>query len=104
VVDYRPEDFGLPADAARFMAALATVFEGLGSAPTHSEYRRILDDLLSRVRSREQLRVSLYGRMETVDRERLLARELDLPLEQVVDELIGFLGEESIEIVAPPEW
>jgi hypothetical protein len=104
IVDYRPEDFGLPADAARFMAALATVFEGLGSAPTPSEYRRIIDDLLARVRSREQLRICLYGRMETVNRDRLLARELDPALEQVVDALIAFLGEESIDIVAPPEW
>lgn len=103
IVDYRPEDFGLPGDAERFMSALAEVYAGLGSAPTLSEYRRIVDDLLLRVRSREQLRVCLYGRMETVDRERLLARELDAALDRAVDELIGFLGEESIEIVAPPE-
>jgi hypothetical protein len=104
LVDYRPEDFGLPADAARFMAALTTVFEGLGSAPTPSEYRRIVDDLLARVRSREQLRICLYGRMETVDRDRLLARELDAALDRVVDELIAFFGEETIDIVAPSVW
>ena len=50
-VDYRPEEFGLAADAEPMMAALAELFGGLGVTPTRSEYSKLLQDVGRNVRT-----------------------------------------------------
>lgn len=97
-LDYRPEDFGLGPDATHLFAAVIAVFEALPANPTPTEFGRLLQDLLGRVGSEDQLRQAIFGRIEQVDRARLYAPELSPLLRACVDELARFLGQEHIEL------
>ena len=79
-LDYRPAEYGLGPEAQGLFAALAAVCVPLGAAPTPSEFQHLLTDLLHHARSEEQIRQSLFGRVESVDRARLYAPELAAPL------------------------
>jgi hypothetical protein len=97
-LDYRPEDYGLGPDAQAMFAALAAVFEAAQASPTPSEFQRLLQDLLHHVRSEDQLRQSLFGWAEGVDRARLYAPELTPLLTAAVDALAHYLGHDHIEL------
>lgn len=97
-LDYRPEDYGLGPDASPLFAALSALFESAALSPTPSEFSRVLEDLLQRVRSEEQLRQALYGRVESVDRDRLGAAAQGERLSAVIDALGVFLGQDHIEL------
>lgn len=100
-LDFDPKDFGLDAQARGLFAALGDLFRQIGQAPTLSELQRILNDLLGRIRSVEQLRTSLYGWIENLDRDRLYAPQVKPLLEQVIGELDRLVGVEEIEVAAP---
>jgi hypothetical protein len=97
-LDYRPEDYALGPDAGALFAALIAVFEGLGANPTPSEFGRLLQDMLGRIGSEEQLRQSIFGRIEQIDRARLYAPDITPRLRASVDALAALLGEEHIEL------
>ena len=97
-LDYRPEDYGLGQDAQPLFAALSVLFEGAALSPTPSEFARVLEDLLQRVRSEDQLRQALYGRIESVDRDRLNLAAQGEKLGAVIDALGELLGQEHIEL------
>ena len=61
------------------MKALSKVFNKLEMAPTHSEYMNIINDIHINIQTEEQLRLSLYGWIEGVNRE-LLHSKMMLPL------------------------
>lgn len=98
--DARPADFGWPATADALFSALGSLFELLGRAPTQSETSHLLADLNDRVRTAEQLRIALYGRMEGVERERLYAPALAGALQQVVDCMGELIGIDEIVVQA----
>lgn len=98
--DARPADFGWPGTAEALFAALAGLFEQLGSTPTPSETARLLTDLNDRVRTSEHLRTVLFGRMEAVDRELLYAPALSEALETVVERLNELIGIDEIVVQA----
>ena len=95
---YRAEDFGLPAEAAGMLAALGEVFSAAGCSPTPREVARLLDDLLHRVRSEEQLRQSIFGWTEGVDRARLMSPALAPSLRATLDALESLLGADRVEL------
>lgn len=97
-LEYRPEDFGLDASAGEFMAALGVVFDAVGCSPTTSEYTRILADIHQRVRTEEQLRQSLFGWMENLDRAALHAPPLHPLFITAAHAINRYLGIEEIEI------
>lgn len=97
-LDYRPEDYGLGVDAKALFAALARLFEGIGAAPTPREFERLLQDLLRRVRSEDQLRQTLFGWTESVDRARLFEPPVTPLLRGAIDALATYLGHESVEL------
>lgn len=97
-LDYRPEDYGLGPDAQGLFAALAAVFEAAQASPTPSEFQRLLQDLLHHVRSEDQLRQSLFGWTEGLERARLYAPELTSLLTAAVDALAQYLGHDHIEL------
>jgi hypothetical protein len=97
-LDYRPEDYGLGRDALPRFHALAMLFEVLQASPTPSEYGRLLADLLARVRSEDQLRQSIFGWTEGMDRERLFSAEAIAPLREVMRTLEAYLGVDHIEM------
>ncbi|MCS6800239.1 MAG: hypothetical protein NZ898_17245, partial [Myxococcota bacterium] len=96
--EHRPEDFGLDAAAEPLFAALAALFARIGVTPTASEMRLLLADLLERARAVPQIRQAIFGRVEGVPWEALLARELEEPLEQLRTSLFRLLGAEEIRI------
>ena len=98
LLDFKPEDLALPSRAQAMMGALSAVFIALGSAPTLGEYQRLVDDAAQRIYTAEQLRAALYGRMETVDRERLYARQLDAVIDAAVAEIASYVGIEEISL------
>jgi hypothetical protein len=98
--DAKPADFGWPASAMALFAALAALFELLGRAPTTRETQHLLADLNDRVRTAEQLRIALFGRMEGLDRERLYAPALANQLQQVVDRMSELIGIDEIVVQA----
>lgn len=97
-LDFRPEDFGLAPDAAELFDSLAQLFGALGSSPTVSEFGRLLQDLLHRVRSEEQLRQSLFGWTEHIERARLYAPDVTPQLAAVVDAIGRYHGLDHIEM------
>jgi len=96
--EFRPEDFGLGRDAGELFEALRTLFAVLEAQPTHSELDKLLNDLLNRVGSEEQLRQSLYGRTDSVDREKLYAPSITQYLRTTTEALMAFRGGEEIEL------
>lgn len=99
-LDFDPGDFGLGSEARALFVALGELFRQLGQSPTASEFSRILADLLARVRSVDQLRLSLFGWMENLERERLYAAPIRPLLDAVIGELERLLGVEEIAMGA----
>lgn len=97
-LDYRPEDYGLGPDAQALFASLAALFEATAASPTPSEFARLLDDLLRRVRSEDQLRQAVFGWTEGVDRARLYAPDVTAALRGAIDALTEYLGHDHVEI------
>jgi hypothetical protein len=97
-LDYRPADYGLGPEAKDLFDALAVLCEVLGASPTPSEFGLLLQDLLQRSRSEDQIRQAFFGRVETVDRARLYAPEATAPLRGVMAELERLLGADEITL------
>jgi hypothetical protein len=97
-LDYRPADYGLGPEAQGFFAALAAVCVDLPAAPTPSEFANVVSDLLHHARSEEQIRQSLFGRIENLDRARLYAPELAPPLRALLVELERLLGADEVSL------
>lgn len=97
-LEFDPKDYGLGSEARALFVAMSDLFRQIGQSPTPSEFSHILGDLLGRVRSTEQLRTSLFGWIENLDRERLYAAPIKPALDQVVGELDRLMGVEEIEI------
>ena len=95
---YRPADYGLGPEAGALFAALAALCEALAAAPTPSEFGMLLQDLLERSRSEEQVRQAMFGRVESVDRARLYAPETAPLLRAVMLELERLLGADEVTL------
>jgi hypothetical protein len=93
---FRPEDFGLGADAREAFGRLAALFDALGSSPTPSEMRHIVDDLMRFVRTEDQLRHTIYGWMERVDRAALFSAALVPEVRAAVEALNAYAGLEEV--------
>lgn len=96
--EFRPEDFGLGPAAGAFMTSLGALFAAIGASPTPGEYARILADVHERVRTEEQLRLSLFGWMEQLDRGALYAPPVQARLADAVHAINRYLGIEEIEL------
>ena len=97
-LDYRPQDYGLGPEAQAFFAAIATVCSALAAAPTPSEFANVVADLLHFARSEEQIRQSLFGRIETLERSRLYAPEVAPGLRDLLVEIERLLGAHQVSL------
>lgn len=97
-MDYRPSDYGLGAEAQGLFGAIAAVCIALQASPTPSEFAHLISDLIHHARSEEQIRQSLFGRIESVDRARLYTPELATPLRALLVELERLLGADEVEL------
>lgn len=97
-LDYRPQDFGLGPEAQAFFGAVAALCTALPAAPTPSEFANVVSDLLHFARSEEQIRQSLFGRVENLERARLYAPEIAPALREVLGELERLLGADQVSL------
>ncbi len=103
LINFQPADFDLASDARWFMQALAEAFQVLQCSPTHSEYAALIADIRDRVRTVEHLRVALYGRIEHLNRDLLVARELEQTLAEAVTQINLWIGVDEIEMSSADE-
>lgn len=101
--DLKPADFNLPAHAEALFQALATLLQELTSRPTASEIELVLKDLDSRVRTVEQLRIVLFGRIENQSREELYQPLIEPFLQAVIQQLEQLLGIDEVELSSREE-
>lgn len=96
--EYSPADFELNDDVLPIMEALAGVFDKLAMAPTHSEYKNILNDIHLNVHTEQELIHSLYGWMEGINRELLYSQKMHTLLSQVIDKIQQYHGMDEVVI------
>lgn len=97
-LDYRPADYGLGQEAQALFGAMGKVCGALGAAPTPSEFAHVLSDLIHHARSEDQIRQSLFGRIENLDRGRLYMPEIAPLLRELLIELERFLGADEVSL------
>lgn len=97
-------ELGLDEGSMLWLQALNTLLEQLGVSPSLQQYRRLVFDVANSVRSREQLRVSVFGWIENVDYHRLAAPVTEPFLDAVLQALVTSLGvHEEIELITDPQ-
>ena len=95
----QPEELGLDEASREWLEPLQTLLTELGLAPTLTEYRKLAYDIQQFVRSEEQLKTSIFGWLENVDRNRLNSSALQAPLGRVMQAIEDSLGiQEEIEL------
>ncbi|MFW2133284.1 hypothetical protein [Ectothiorhodospira haloalkaliphila] len=77
-----PAALGLPPQAGPMLKALKEIFSDLGTAPTPLEYRRLIHDIHVNVNTLEDLRLSIFGWVEHVDRKHLMSALMRRTLER----------------------
>ncbi len=98
IFDFNPVDFGLGINTQGLIDAFAQLFDALSCQPTRSEFERILRDCEARVRTAEQLRICVFGRIENLDRSALYAAAMLPIIAQVIHELTDVLGIEVVSL------
>ncbi|MDQ1362171.1 MAG: hypothetical protein QG652_31 [Pseudomonadota bacterium] len=90
---------GLDESYGIWLEPLNKLLEQLGVSPSLQQYRRLVFDVANYARSREQLRVSVYGWIENIDYNRLMAH-VQLPyLDAVLEALVSSMDvHEEIEL------
>ncbi|HEX7027537.1 MAG TPA: hypothetical protein VF268_09865 [Gammaproteobacteria bacterium] len=98
---FKPVDFQLGPEAEPLMAGLHELFQQLNVFPTHSEYKKILHDIGRHVHSAEDLKNSIYGWTEGIDRGLLYSDELNGLFQRIMPLIATFIGiEESLELTS----
>lgn len=96
-LDFRAQDFGLGNNVEPLIERCVQLFRALGCEPTREEFERLLRDCDSLVRTVEQLRTCVFGRIENLDRATLYLPENLPALQAVIDALMTLLLEQSHE-------
>lgn len=98
---FKPVDFQLDTSAEPLMAGLHAVFHQLNVYPTWSEYRKIIHDIRHHVHTVDELRNSIYGWTEGIDRELLFSPQLSDMLRETMALIEEFIGVgEKLELTA----
>lgn len=99
-IPYRPEEFGLGPEAEAILAGLANLFEALDTAPTRSEYERLLHNIAHHARTIDHIRHAVYAWTDGADRAMLFSAELKPLLERVVDAIPALVGFDEVELIS----
>ena len=95
----QPDDLGLDESSRQWLEPMNELMVELGLAPTISEYRKLAYDVEQGVRTEQQLKASIFGWIEGVDRSRLCSRSVYPYLEKVMQAIESGLGiREEIEL------
>ncbi|MCW8855680.1 MAG: hypothetical protein OQK76_06005 [Gammaproteobacteria bacterium] len=95
----QPQDLDLDESSREWLDSLSELMIELGISPSISEYKRLAYDIESHVRTEEQLRTSIFGWIENVDRKRLYSKSIQ-PFVSRLMKIIesGFGIQEEIEL------
>lgn len=98
---FKPADFQLGMEAEPLMAGLHEIFQHLNVFPTYSEYKKIIHDILHHVHIADDLKNSIYGWTEGIDRDLLYSGELNEAFQRIMPLIATFIGiEESLELTS----
>ncbi|HED36102.1 MAG TPA: hypothetical protein ENJ08_18055 [Gammaproteobacteria bacterium] len=99
VKDISAADLGLDEKNSGWLKAMQSLFSQLQISPALEEYRRLSADVNRHVYDVEQLKVSLYGWVESIDRAQLDSDEIQGFLSDVLEAILqGQDVQEEIEI------
>jgi len=92
-------DLGLDEKNCNWLTALQLLFNDLKLTPTIEEYQRLAFDIEQHVHNKQQLKVSLFGWVENINRSMLDSEDIQLSLDNVLQAiLLGKEIHEEIEI------
>ena len=95
----QPEELGLDEACRQWLDPLNSLLNELGVAPSMTEYGKLAYDIQQFVRSEEQLKTSIFGWVENVDRARLHSVALQGQVAKVMRAIEDSLGiQEEIEL------
>jgi hypothetical protein len=95
----QPDDLGLDEGCREWLDPLNGLLAELGVSPSLTEYRKLAYDIQTLVRSEEQLKTSIFGWVENVDRTRLHSQAIQSSLARVMRAIENGLGiQEEIEL------
>lgn len=99
VAGIKPEELGLDESCLVWLEPLNDLLEALGTSPAISEYQKLAFDIEQYVRTEDQLKISIFGWIEGVDRMRLMDSSMKLYLERVMRGIESNIGiQEEIEL------
>jgi hypothetical protein len=87
-----PTMLGLAEEAREMLEALEAICDTLNVHPTLTEYRRLIHDIHAHVGGIEDLRTSIYGWIEGVDRRHLMSDYVQRVLDRHWPVIVGYLG------------
>lgn len=93
------EDLGLNEKNCQWLLPVQKLLGKINLSPTLEEYQRLAFDIEQHVHNKQQLKVSLFGWLENIDRRKLESEELQAYLDDVLEAIM--LGKgigEEIEI------
>ena len=94
-----PEELGLEEGCRGWLDLLNRLLGELGLSPTITEYRKLAYDIQQYVRTEEQLKTSIFGWIENVDRGRLESAALQDSVSRVMRAIEDNIGiQEEIEL------
>jgi len=99
VVKISASDLGLDEQSCSWLPSIQKLLDQLKLSPTLEEYQRLAFDIEQHVHNKQQLKVSLFGWVENVDRTELENRELQPYINDVLEAILHGKGiDEEIEI------
>jgi hypothetical protein len=99
VIKVSASDLGLHEQNCLWLPAIQLLLGRLNVSPTLQEYQRLAYDIEQHVHNRQQLKVSLFGWLENIDRSELENEEHQLCMDKVLEAILLGKGiEEEIEI------
>ena len=99
VITVSAEDLGLNEQNCQWLKPVQKLLEEINLSPTLEEYQRLAFDIEQHVHNKQQLKVSLFGWLENIDRKQLESEELQEYLDDVLEAILLCKGiGEEIEI------
>jgi len=89
------QDLGLTEDAQPMIDALNNIFTAIGVKPTFQEYEKVINDIHVNVNKLEELKQSLFGWVEGIDRNALNSSKIEQILTEQMEIISQYLGIED---------
>ncbi len=98
-VEISAHDLGMAEQSCNWLEPLQSLFRALKISPTLEEYKRLAFDIEQHILSKQQLKISLFGWLESIDYQQLENDELQCYLNDTLDAILQDKGiDEEIEI------